>query len=77
MKNLHRSKMSYTKESVLNTDGDLNLRSSIGNDLFYGGGLEETKKKKKNKSSMTIKHKNTSNNPDFVNVYDSAQKDNH
>lgn len=68
LRNLHKSKMSYTKESILNTDGDFNLKSSMGNDAFMTDN--EAKKKKKNKSSLTIKHKNI-NNPDFINVFDS------
>ena len=38
LKNLHRSKMSFTKESVLNTNEDQFLRSSFAGDVNYSIG---------------------------------------
>lgn len=69
MKNLHRSKMSYTKESILNTNEDAMLKSSFGGDLNSINDSENKKRyKSKNKNSISIKHK-VAHNPDYVDVF--------
>ena len=65
LKALYKSKTSFTKESVLNTNEDI-LKNSIGPEALEYSVKKGTKQK--NKGSISIKHK-IANNPDFVDVY--------